>query len=310
MTNAIHPHNRATALLSLSLTIAMACGSSTTRVHDASSADAPTQQPAKLSFDVFVSDASGFHASSTLIMNDQEAILIDAQFNLKSGEQLADWVASKGRTLKAIYITHAHPDHYFGAEKVLEKFPETPVYATPDVIAHMEKIEADKLAYWGAIYKSDLTTAPVNPTPVASDSLQLGDVTFDLVTVEQGDADPSTIVHVPELSLVVAGDVTFQGVHAWLAEAPGQDQRDAWLRGLSEVAALAPEHVIAGHRGPNADSTNTSIAQTRNYIEDFSRLRREHASAKPFIAAMSQLYPDSELPIILQIAAEATYAQD
>lgn len=309
MQNAMSHHSSASALLSLALLGAAACGGSSSSIDDTAQPHAVTPAPTQLSFDVFTGDESGFYASSTLIMSEKDAILVDAQFNLSNGDALARWIETKGRSLKAIYITHAHPDHYFGAEEVLESFPNTPIYATAEVIEHMNAIEAEKLAYWGPIYKGDLTTNPAKVTALAESYLELEGTRLDLVTIRQGDTDPTTIVHAPSLDLVVAGDVTFQGVHAWLAETPTEPLRAGWLGGLGEVAALNPVHVIAGHRAPSADTSPASIEETRRYIEDFSRLRSEHATAEPFVVAMTKLYPENKLPIILQIAAESTYAK-
>lgn len=316
MTNATSPRNqsrRTAAIFAMALLSSAACAGSSAAPESAVASEGAASEgreettDVKLSFDVFTGDESGFLASSTLIMGERDAILIDAQFTLGNGKKLATWIASKDRDLKAIYITHAHPDHYFGAEEVLARFPNTPVYATSDVIAHMRQIEAGKLAYWGPIYKDDLTIAPVNPTPLSTPYLELEGNRLDLVEIAQGDTDPTTIVHAASLGLIVAGDVTYQGVHAWLAETPTQALRDGWLSGLDDLAALRPRHVVAGHRASSADYSIASIAETRSYIQDFARLRSENQEAASFLAAMTELHAEKKLPIILQIAAEATY---
>jgi len=38
--------------------------------------------------------------------------------------QLADWLATTGKNLTEVYITHAHGDHFFGLNTVLDKFPK------------------------------------------------------------------------------------------------------------------------------------------------------------------------------------------
>ncbi|WP_309550473.1 MBL fold metallo-hydrolase [Rhizobium rhizogenes] len=51
--------------------------------------------------------------------------------------ELAEWIASKGKTLRKIYLTHAHPDHFFGLAKLLERFPEARAIAMPNVVEAM-----------------------------------------------------------------------------------------------------------------------------------------------------------------------------
>ena len=61
--------------------------------------------------------------ASTLIYGIRDAVLVDAFMTVKQANALADWVASKGKNLTTIYITHGHGDHWFGVGTLLERFP-------------------------------------------------------------------------------------------------------------------------------------------------------------------------------------------
>ena len=52
-------------------------------------------------------------------------------YDNEAGPRLADWVASKGKHLTTIYITHGHGDHWFGVGTLLERFPDARVVVTP-----------------------------------------------------------------------------------------------------------------------------------------------------------------------------------
>jgi glyoxylase-like metal-dependent hydrolase (beta-lactamase superfamily II) len=52
--------------------------------------------------------------ASILIYGRRDAVLVDAFMTVRQATDLADWVASKGRNLTTIYITHGHGDHWFG----------------------------------------------------------------------------------------------------------------------------------------------------------------------------------------------------
>ena len=68
-----------------------------------------------------------------------------------------------------------------------------------------------------------------------------------MVAVEVGhtDTDDTTVLHVPSIGLVVAGDVAYNGVHQYLLETAGGGLR-AWLAALDLVADLKPRAVVAG----------------------------------------------------------------
>jgi glyoxylase-like metal-dependent hydrolase (beta-lactamase superfamily II) len=77
--------------------------------------------------------------ASTLIYGIRDAVLVDAFMTAKQAHALADWVASKGKNLTTIYITHGHGDHWFGVGTLLERFPNARVVATPNTVKVMRQ---------------------------------------------------------------------------------------------------------------------------------------------------------------------------
>src|SRR5262249_55667685 len=75
--------------------------------------------------------------SSTLIRGERDAILVDPLLTIDESQALADWVAAAGVNLTAVFVTHAHGDHFFGSSAVLERFPDARLVAAPGVAAHM-----------------------------------------------------------------------------------------------------------------------------------------------------------------------------
>ena len=57
--------------------------------------------------------------ASTLVYGEQNAVLVDALMTVDQAGALADWIASKGKNLTTIYITHGHGDHWFGVGTLL-----------------------------------------------------------------------------------------------------------------------------------------------------------------------------------------------
>src|SRR5215469_1287832 len=77
--------------------------------------------------------------ASTLISGARDAVLVDAFMTVKQATALADWVATKGKNLTTVYITHGHGDHWFGVGTLLERFPNARAVATPAVVRHMRQ---------------------------------------------------------------------------------------------------------------------------------------------------------------------------
>ena len=61
--------------------------------------------------------------TTTLIHGEQDALLVDTFLSEAQTAELADWIAASGKRLSTIYITHAHPDHFFGLKLLRDRFP-------------------------------------------------------------------------------------------------------------------------------------------------------------------------------------------
>ena len=105
----------------------------------------------------------------------------------------------------------------------------------------------------------------------------------DLVAVEIGHTDThdTTVLHVPAIGLVVAGDAAYNGVHQLLAETDAQKRRE-WIAALDKVESLSPRVVIAGHKRPGNEDHPRIIEETQQYIRDFDRLVEKDTTAASY----------------------------
>src|SRR6267378_4957759 len=61
--------------------------------------------------------------TSTLIFGARDAVLVDALLIREDVDALGDMIASTGRTLTTIFITHGHRDHFLGSDRLIARFP-------------------------------------------------------------------------------------------------------------------------------------------------------------------------------------------
>ena len=61
--------------------------------------------------------------TATLITGERDAMLVDAGFTRADGHRLVGEVLDSGRTLTTVFISHADPDYYWGAEVIADTFP-------------------------------------------------------------------------------------------------------------------------------------------------------------------------------------------
>jgi glyoxylase-like metal-dependent hydrolase (beta-lactamase superfamily II) len=223
---------------------------------------------------------------------------------------VADWVSTTGKNLTTVYITHGHGDHWFGLSAVRERFPGVQAIATPAVIDGMRKWSAPEAmqAFWQPRFPGQISDD--NPVADLLDGASFELEGHQLVAVDVGhtDTDNTTVLHVPDIGLVVAGDAAYNGVHQYLAESDSQGRRD-WLAALDIIEALDPRAVVAGHkRYGNDDAPPRIISETRQYILDFDRLDQETTTAEELYSKMLAIHPDRVNPGALWLSARSVKA--
>ncbi len=261
----------------------------------------------KLDVQVFTASPGGFQVDSTLVTGEKDAILIDAQFDRADAHRLVAQILESKKTLTTVYITHRHPDHYFGLEVIHQAFPKAKLVALPATVAEIKKTWQGKVKQWGPMYGDNLATTPVLPTAMTGTTLTLEGATLEVYGGVQGDDSNNSYVWIPSIRTVVAGDIIFRGVHVWTAETK-VEQRKAWAKTLDALAALKPVTVIAGHKDPKADNTPAGIEQTRQYLDAFETALASSKTSDEVQSKMKAKFP-LQLDIILKVGADAQFAK-
>jgi glyoxylase-like metal-dependent hydrolase (beta-lactamase superfamily II) len=250
--------------------------------------------------------------TSTLIMGPDNAVLVDPPLTTTQAGEVGDWIAASGRQLRQIYITHGHGDHWFGAIPLLQRFPGVAVRATEGTAKLMAEQNDPQFRadFWDQVFPGQLPTGDVDITVVDERGFELEGVALVPVEVGHTDTDATTMLHVPEMGLLVAGDVVYNGVHLYLTESGGVAGIDEWLSALHTAEALNPSTVIAGHKNPGAYDNPTQIQATRRYLTDARRLLESSQSAQEFYQAILRLHPDRLNPGALWGAAVTLFPTD
>ena len=230
--------------------------------------------------------------TSSLVLGRRDAVLVDAQFLRADVEALVDLVAETGRRLTTIFITHGHGDHYFGAGRVMERFPGAQLVATEGVIDYINAHREQDLVTWSAMF-GDLVVAPtMTPSPLEGDAITLEGHGLRVIEIGQGDIAPTAALHIPALDAVIAGDVAYNDIHPMLGfSSPAEWER--WIASLDALERLHPRIVVAGHKKPDADDQGNRVLQsTRAYILDFANVTASARSAEEIVGFMRAKYPD------------------
>ena len=233
----------------------------------------------------------------TLIYGEFDAVLVDTFLTTDHTRELIDWIAASGKNLTAIYVTHAHGDHFFGLGMLKERFPGARALATAEVVEEMRhQISPEYFAtFWNARFPGQLPEHLIVAAEIRDDGIDLEGHALIPVKLGHTDTADSTCLHVPSTGLVVAGDAVYNGIHPYLAESDSRSRRE-WIAALDTIEGLRPTSVIAGHKVPGADDSPRHVAATRAYIRDFDRLNEETTTAEELYERMLRLYPERVNP--------------
>ncbi|WP_247195904.1 MBL fold metallo-hydrolase [Streptomyces sp. GESEQ-35] len=265
-------------------------------------------EPAAMSYEVLVSDGvprkidlrlpngDGIVSSpisSTLISGQHDAVLVDPPLTHGQIAQVAEGLARSGKRLAFVYITHGHADHWFGTATLLERFgdADTVVYATEGTIRQMRRQWESKDTGFAKTFPGVPESTPVLAVPVSAEGFRLEGRTLRAVETGHTDTDDSSVLHVPSIGLVVAGDVVYNGVHLMMLEGGGGGLQ-AWLDGIDRLAALDPRHVVAGHKNRDLPDDPKILDETRQYLRDAIRLLAGKPKPLEFFEQMMALHGD------------------
>ena len=267
-----------------------------------------TPPASKLHIEEVGSDSTSFDVVATMIVGPTEVLLWDAQYHLADAQRLADRIAATGKHLKAIVISHPDHDHYSGAAVIVERFPGTPVYMTAKALAHF-----DTTKYQFQREKSRraniLADSLVTPQVLPSTHLTVDGEELTVIPDLTGDVMPPTnsVLWIPSLRTVLAGDVAFNGVHLWLGSS-SEASRAAWRASIAQVAALHPAVVVAGHKKDVAAPDSPDVLHFMdNYLKDFDEFRKASSNADELRSAMLRKYPDLKVPVLLFYSAQVAF---
>ncbi|KAF2269475.1 Metallo-hydrolase/oxidoreductase [Lojkania enalia] len=219
-----------------------------------------------------------------------------------------------GKKLKYIYITHGHADHFSGFPAILEKFPKTKVVATEAVIRHTKGPYDDPLwsFFWKGLFpsveKAELSVIQAL-SPTNEFSIEKGKYKFFAIPIGEGDTAYSTVLYVPDISLVVGGDVAYGHRYQYLAENLTPELQKRWRDSIAYIKdVLKPKYVVPSHMQKWEEfEAHKHLDETSEYIREFGEMARESGSWQELEESAKRRWADRVGSFILRYSSQSFF---
>jgi len=254
-----------------------------------------THGEGKLSTKTYFANEPGFRVASVIVMGEKEAALLDTQWTRSNAHRVIAEILETGKKLTKIFVSHSHPDHYFGLGHIADEFPEAEVLALQEDCDMINEQFFGKIEHWeNVIGKMNVCRKTVKIEPLKENYFELEGHRLEVIPKLMGDMRYNSVVWIPSIKTLYGSDLLFNEAHPFTCELT-KEERQQWIKDLDFLKTLEPEVVIPGHQKPGMPFDYSSIDYTRKYVELTEKALEETDSAAEFFYAMFVHFPNSVL---------------
>ncbi|MEU4849094.1 MBL fold metallo-hydrolase [Streptomyces gilvosporeus] len=225
-----------------------------------------------------------------IIETRNQLVLVDGQFLVPYARAFRDYADSLGKPIDRLYLSHRHPDHWFGLGAA---FSDIEIYALSETMDFIQEHGEDSRSdHWklGDLVPEHIVVPKqvVSPGGETIDGVRY---VFDRVT--DTEIDYHLTIRLPELGVYVAQDLLYSGTHLYLTK-----HLDHWIRVLQEMLVSDYELFLPGHGLP---ADKNEVARNVEYLSTARQAIGNGLADDAFKAFMLQRYPERKCPGIFDI---------
>lgn len=236
-------------------------------------------------------------------------VVVDGQLTVSDADTVRTVLESIDKPVAGMILTHGHPDHYAGAGRMLDGF-DVPIVATSGVDGVIRRDDAAKDAIVGPMMGDEWPQSRRFPDEIVETgaTVRLGGVELTVRDVGPGESHDDTLWTLDD-DIVFAGDVAYNGMHAYLADGRFAE----WLDLLTALEGEFEDDVklYVGHGAP---TDRSALGRQRVYVEAFveavdeNRNRNEQQRHDAVVARMCEIVPNDRLLFLMELSIEPVLA--
>lgn len=253
----------------------------------------------KLGLKVFFAPESGFSVASVIVYGKEKCMLIDTQWTRSNAYRVCAEICELGRDLETIFVTHSHPDHYFGTAYIAEQFPGVKCYAPKQTAEFYNTQFDEKIAHWTEVigrHNVCLKKTDIIPLP-DENKLYIEGEEVIIYPEQMGDVKYNSLVWIPSIKTVYGSDILFNEAHPFTCEV-SKAERVKWMEDIDLIESLRPEVIIPGHASNGMPFDASCLKFMRDYLIATEEELVATKSAGEFFLAMCKRFPNANLVML------------
>ena len=207
-----------------------------------------------------------FISNAGFFVTDDGVVVVDALGSPALAQELLREIHRvTPQALRYVVVTHYHADHIYGLQTLAQAGAKVIGHASAREYLNSDtaqrRLEASRidLAPW---IDANTRLVPADQWLATQETrFRLGSMDFVVDHVGPAHTPEDVVVFVPQLGVLFAGDLFFQGRIPFV----GQADSRLWIQALNRLMKYQPKIVIPGH-GPASTNPMVDITMTRDYL--------------------------------------------
>ena len=207
-----------------------------------------------------------FISNAGFFVTDDGVVVVDALGSpALAQELLLEIHRVTPQALRYVVVTHYHADHIYGLQTLAQAGAKVIGHASAREYLNSDtaqrRLEASRidLAPW---IDANTRLVPADQWLDTQETrFRLGSMDFVVDHVGPAHTPEDVVVFVPQLGVLFAGDLFFQGRIPFV----GQADSRLWIQALNRLMKYQPKIVIPGH-GPASTNPMVDMTMTRDYL--------------------------------------------
>jgi glyoxylase-like metal-dependent hydrolase (beta-lactamase superfamily II) len=229
-----------------------------------------------------------FISNAAFVVTPEGVLVVDALGSPALGEELIQAIRKiTPAPIKYVVLTHYHADHIYGLQALKATGAQVLAQRDGQIYLHSEtaalrlKASREELFPW-IDEKTELV--PADRWLAGPLNLRMGGLDFQLQPVGPAHTPEDLVVYVPQLKLLLAGDIVFRGRVPFV----GQADSGRWIGALDKLLAFDTQVIVPGH-GPVSSTAREDLQMTRDYLAFLRQSMGEAArNLEPFEEAYAR----------------------